>query len=84
LWLRKAPILARKYGFDLRARVLEHSYSVSSRLIGCLSCECVCTLTFVELRYKGERGALMDRLIGRDPHWIDYRHTIHSPVRSKP
>lgn len=35
----------------------------------------------VELHHRGERVAVMDRLIGKDPHRIDYRHIIHSLVR---
>jgi hypothetical protein len=35
----------------------------------------------VKLDYKGERVALMERLVGRDAHRIDYRHIIHALVR---
>jgi hypothetical protein len=35
----------------------------------------------VELDYKGERVAVMERLVGRDAHRIDYRHIIHTLVR---
>ena len=35
----------------------------------------------VELDYRGERVAVMERLIGSDKHRIDYRHIIHTLVR---
>lgn len=35
----------------------------------------------VELDHRGERVAVMDRLIGSDKHRIDYRHIIHALVR---
>jgi hypothetical protein len=35
----------------------------------------------VELDYKGERVAVMERITGRKAHRIDYRHIIHALVR---
>lgn len=35
----------------------------------------------VELDYEGEQVAVMERLVGRDAHRIDYRHIIHALVR---
>ena len=61
-------------------RVLKHSYSVSSRLIGC-QLRVRLHADIVELDYKGERVATMERLVGRDAHRIDYRHIIHALVR---
>jgi len=63
-------------------RVLKHSYSVSSRLIG-FGCQLRVRLhaDIVELDYKGERVAVLERLIGSDVHRIDYRHIIHTRVR---
>ena len=61
-------------------RVLKHSYSVSSRLIGC-QLRVRLHADIVELDYRGERVATMERLIGRDTHRIDYRHIIHALVR---
>jgi transposase len=61
-------------------RILNRSYSVSSRLRGCrlrvrLHAE------RIELEYRGERVAAMTRLVGREMHRIDYRHIIHTLVR---
>jgi transposase len=61
-------------------RVLKHSYSVSSRLIGC-QLRVRLHADIIELDYKGERVAVMERLVGRDAHRIDYRHIIHTLVR---
>jgi transposase len=58
----------------------KHSYSVSSRLIGC-QLRVRLHADIVELDYKGERVATMERLVGRDTHRIDYRHIIHALVR---
>jgi transposase len=80
---RPLPAYRESYATVSRAsavRVLKHSYSVSSRLIGC-QLRVRLHADVVELHYKGERVALMERLIGRDPHRIDYRHIIHSLVR---
>ena len=60
--------------------ILKRSYSVSSRLIGCqLSVRLHADI--VELDYRGERVAVMARLVGREMHRIDYRHIIHTLVR---
>jgi transposase len=80
---RPLPAYRESYATVSRAsavRVLKHSYSVSSRLIGC-QLRVRLHADVVELHYKGERVALMERLIGRDPHRIDYRHIIHALVR---
>jgi len=80
---RPLPAYRESYATVSRAsavRVLKHSYSVSSRLIGC-QLRVRLHADVVELHYKGERVALMERLIGREPHRIDYRHIIHSLVR---
>jgi transposase len=80
---RALPAYRESYATVSRAsavRVLKHSYSVSSRLIGC-QLRVRLHADVVELHYKGTQVALMERLIGRDPHRIDYRHIIHSLVR---
>ena len=80
---RPLPAYRESYATVSRAsavRVLKHSYSVCSRLIGC-QLRVRLHADIVELHYKGERVALMERLIGREPHRIDYRHIIHSLVR---
>lgn len=61
-------------------RILNRSYSVSSRLRDCrlrvrLHAE------HIELEYRGEHVATMERLVGREMHRIDYRHIIHTLVR---
>jgi hypothetical protein len=61
-------------------RVLKHSYSVSSRLIG-HRLRVRLHADIVELDHRGQRVAVMDRLIGSDKHRIDYRHIIHALVR---
>jgi transposase len=80
---RPLPAYRESYATVSRAsavRVLKHSYSVSSRLIGC-QLRVRLHADIVELHYKGEQVALMERLIGSEPHRIDYRHIIHSLVR---
>jgi transposase len=80
---RPLPAYRESYATVSRAsavRILKHSYSVSSRLIGC-QLRVRLHADIVELHYKGERVAVMERLIGRDPHRIDYRHIIHALVR---
>jgi hypothetical protein len=80
---RPLPAYRESYATVSRAsavRVLKHSYSVSSRLIGC-QLRVRLHADIVELDYKGERVAVMERLIGRDAHRIDYRHIIHTLVR---
>jgi transposase len=77
------PAYRESYATVSRAsavRILKHSYSVSSRLIG-YQLRVRLHADIVELDYKGERVAVMERRIGRDPHRIDYRHIIHTLVR---
>jgi transposase len=81
--VRALPAYRESYATVSRAsavRVLKHSYSVSSRLIGC-QLRVRLHADIVELDYKGERVAVMERLIGSDTHRIDYRHIIHTLVR---
>jgi transposase len=81
--VRPLPAYRESYATVSRAsavRILKHSYSVSSRLIGC-QLRVRLHADIVELDYKGERVALMERLVGRDAHRIDYRHIIHALVR---
>jgi hypothetical protein len=81
--MRPLPAYRESYATVSRAsavRILKHSYSVSSRLIGC-QLRVRLHADIVELDYKGERVAVMERLIGRDAHRIDYRHIIHTLVR---
>ena len=61
-------------------RISNRSYSVSSRLMGArLRVRVLADI--VELEYRGERVAVMERLVGTDKHRIDYRHIIHTLVR---
>jgi transposase len=81
--VRPLPAYRESYATVSRAsavRILKHSYSVSSRLIGC-QLRVRLHADIVELDYKGERVAVMERLVGRDAHRIDYRHIIHALVR---
>ena len=81
--VRPLPAYRESYATVSRAsavRILKHSYSVSSRLIGC-QLRVRLHADVVELDYKGERVALMERRVGRDAHRIDYRHIIHALVR---
>jgi transposase len=81
--VRPLPAYRESYVTVSRAsavRILKHSYSVCSRLIGC-QLRVRLHADIVELHYKGERVALMERLVGRDAHRIDYRHIIHTLVR---
>jgi transposase len=81
--VRPLPAYRESYATVSRAsavRILKHSYSVSSRLIGC-QLRVRLHADIVELDYKGERVAVMERLVGRDAHRIDYRHIIHTLVR---
>ena len=81
--VRPLPSFRESYATVSRSsavRVLKHSYSVSSRLIG-HRLRVRLHADIVELHHRGERVAVMDRLIGKDPHRIDYRHIIHSLVR---
>ena len=81
--LRPLPAYRESYATVSRAsavRILKHSYSVSSRLIG-RQLRVRLHADIVELDYQGERVAVMERLVGRDTHRIDYRHIIHSLVR---
>jgi transposase len=80
---RPLPAYRESYATVSRSssvRVLKHSYSVSSRLIGC-QLRVRLHADIVELDYKGERVAVMERLVGHDAHRIDYRHIIHTLVR---
>jgi hypothetical protein len=80
---RPLPAYRESYVTVSRAsavRVLKHSYSVSSRLIG-RQLRVRLHADIVELDYKGERIAVMERRVGRDTHRIDYRHIIHTLVR---
>ena len=61
-------------------RVINRSYSVSSRLIGSRLRVRV-HADIVALEYQGERVAVMERLVGRERKRIDYRHIIHTLVR---
>ena len=81
--VRPLPSYRESYATVSRAsavRILKHSYSVSSRLIGC-QLRVRLHADIVELDYKGERVAVMERLVGHDAHRIDYRHIIHTLVR---
>jgi hypothetical protein len=80
---RPLPAYRESYATVSRAsavRVLKHSYSVSSRLIG-IGCACGLHADIVELHHRGERVAVMDRIGGKGKHKIDYRHIIHTLVR---
>jgi transposase len=60
-------------------RILKHSYSVSSRLIG-YRLRVRLHADIVELDHRGERVAVMGRVIGSGKNRIDYRHIIHALV----
>jgi transposase len=80
---RALPAYRESYATVSRAsavRVLKHSYSVSSRLIG-HRLRVRLHADIVELHHRGERVALMDRIIAGGKHRIDYRHIIHALVR---
>jgi transposase len=80
---RPLPSYRESYATVSRAsavRVLKHSYSVSSRLMG-HRLRVRLHADIVELHHRGERVAVMDRIIGSGKHRIDYRHIIHSLVR---
>lgn len=80
---RALPVYRESYATVSRAsvvRVLKHSYSVSSRLIG-HRLRVRLHADIVELDHRGERVGVMERLIGSDKHRIDYRHIIHALVR---
>lgn len=81
--VRPLPAYKELYATVSRAsavRVVNHSYSVSSRLIG-HRLRVRLHADTVELDYQGERVAVMERLIGRGSSRIDYRHIIHTLVR---
>ncbi len=61
-------------------RILKRSYSVSSRLRGC-RLRVRLHADIIELEYRGECLAVMDRLVGTETRRIDYRHIIHTLVR---
>ena len=81
--VRPLPSYRESYATVSRAsavRVLKHSYSVSSRLIG-HRLRVRLHADIVELDHRGQRVAVMDRRIGSDKNRIDYRHIIHALVR---
>jgi hypothetical protein len=61
-------------------RIVGRAYSVSSRLRG-LRLRVRLHADIIELEYRGERVATMQRLVGRDVRRIDYRHIIHTLVK---
>lgn len=80
---RPLPAYREFYATVSRAsvvRVVNRSYSVSSRLVG-QRVRVRLHADIVELDYQGEPVARMDRLIGKEARRIDYRHVIHSLVR---
>lgn len=80
---RPLPAYKELYATVSRAsaiRVANRSYSVASRLVG-HRVRVRLHADIVELDYQGERVAVMERLVGKDTHRIDYRHIIHSLVR---
>jgi hypothetical protein len=80
---RALPAYKEFYASVSRAsavRVINRSYSVSSRLIGsCLRVRVHADI--VELHHQGECVASMERLVGKERNRIDYRHIIHTLVR---
>lgn len=81
--MRALPAYKEFYATVSRAsavRVINRSYSVSSRLIGC-RLRVRAHADIVELDYQGTSVAVMERLIGRERNRIDYRHIIHTLVR---
>ena len=61
-------------------RVKRNTYSVPSRLIG----ETVRVRIFdgrLEIYFAGDLQVTVERLLGRNGHWINYRHVIWSLVR---
>jgi len=81
--VRGLPAYREMYATVSRAsavRIVKHSYSVPSRLIG-HRLRVRLHADIVELDHRGERVAVIDRLIGSDKHRIDYRHIIHALVR---
>lgn len=61
-------------------RISKRHYMVPSRLIG-RRLRVRLYADQVELEYRGELVAVMERLVGADKEHIDYRHIIHSLVR---
>jgi len=61
-------------------RILKRVYSVSSRLRGC-RLRVRLHADLIELEYRGERLAVMERLVGAETRRIDYRHIIHTLVK---
>jgi hypothetical protein len=81
--VRQLPAYRESYATVSRGsvvRVLKHCYSVSSRLIG-HRLRVRLHADIVELHHRGDRVAVMDRIIGNGKHQIDYRHIIHTLVR---
>jgi transposase len=80
---RPLPSYRELYATVTRAsavRISNRSYSVSSRLMGA-RLRVRLHADIVELHYRGEPVAVMERLVGTDKHRIDYRHIIHTLVR---
>ena len=61
-------------------RVKHNSYSVPSRLIG-EQVRVRLYETRLEVRYAGKLELVVDRLLGRNKHRVDYRHIIWSLVQ---
>jgi hypothetical protein len=81
--LRPLPAYKEFYATVSRAsavRIINRSYSVSSRLIGC-RLRVRAHADMLELDYQGATVAVMERLIGAERNRIDYRHIIHTLVR---
>jgi transposase len=80
---RSLPSYRELYATVTRAsavRISNRCYSVSSRLMGA-RLRVRLHADIVELHYRGEQIAVMERLVGTDKHRIDYRHIIHTLVR---
>ena len=80
---RPLPAYRELYATVSRAsaiRVMNRAYSVSSRLIG-QRVRVRVHADILELDYRGERIAVMERLVGQATRRIDYRHVIHSLVK---
>jgi len=80
---RPLPCYREFYATVSRAsvvRIVNRSYSVSSRLMG-RQVRVRVHADIVELDYQGARVAVMERLTGKQARRIDYRHVIHSLVR---
>jgi len=81
--LRALPSYRELYATVSRSsivRIVNRAYSVASRLRGC-RLRVRLHADIIELEYRGERVAVMDRLVGADTRRIDYRHIIHTLVK---